>query len=936
MDPVQMKKLEDVYSKWERKSGAGKYGNGSESLADGGSIPGKEAWIQRFGNVPRPLPNRQPPRFARSGRRRGNRQMDDIDFLASATEKQFEVTPAAVPSKYKRDRPFMGDGCPRCHAESSKEFFSPDIPSQGMHNILNMAVYSSGLLAVVFLFVLARQGAKLHNEKCFSRQGTTRCLCGKYAKSMNNPILIAVQDFENLERERQKKITALNKQASGIVSNMASAIYRTLIKFTGWFLFKLFGKLLDGIQFHKGQIEMLQRAAQEGKPMVFLPLHKSHLDYVLVTWILLTCDIKPPHVAAGDNLKNMLVFSWLMRHLGGFFIKRKLDHASGKDDLYKSVLQEYVQQLLKEKEYLEVFIEGSRSRTGKAMVPKSGLLSVVVNSVVEGLVPDVLIVPVNISYEKKSRRSISHLQEGKPMVFLPLHKSHLDYVLVTWILLTCDIKPPHVAAGDNLKNMLVFSWLMRHLGGFFIKRKLDHASGKDDLYKSVLQEYVQQLLKEKEYLEVFIEGSRSRTGKAMVPKSGLLSVVVNSVVEGLVPDVLIVPVNISYEKILETSYPRELLGEAKRPETFWEAVKGIWQVLGTKYGHVRVDFSQPFSLQGATLQALTDSFQWLRSEVISRGRDVGFSGETCDVLHHSLDLLRDLVDIETVTQSSVTPATTTDVTETEGVMQSTVTKVTPKLRPSHIINLVHYSNLVLAVFALESVLACSIVTVARENDIDIKDIKQEGTLPQSEIVEKAKDLCEILQKEFIFLPPCVSVEAGIKDALEKFITCEVIRCTDESRSTTSRDKDWSLGFSANTWEDDEDDCFGHEIADPLFKVASRASLPSEVRVKLSGDGCLITNNALVNSSQAEIITRENEFLSAVHYCAKERVSKDVTMFPESCSLEPLRNALRTFKELGVVELRANEANQTLLRLTNNYEDEEAVFELIDRIHQYKI
>ncbi|EDO26011.1 predicted protein, partial [Nematostella vectensis] len=100
------------------------------------------------------------------------------------------------------------------------------------------------------------------------------------------------------------------------------------------------------------------------------------------------------------NLKNMLVFSWLMRHLGGFFIKRKLDHASGKDDLYKSVLQEYVQQLLKEKEYLEVFIEGSRSRTGKAMVPKSGLLSVVVNSVVEGLVPDVLIVPVNISYEK--------------------------------------------------------------------------------------------------------------------------------------------------------------------------------------------------------------------------------------------------------------------------------------------------------------------------------------------------------------------------------------------------------------------------------------------------------------------------------------------------------------------------------------------------------
>ncbi|XP_048584853.1 glycerol-3-phosphate acyltransferase 1, mitochondrial [Nematostella vectensis] len=884
MDPVQMKKLEDVYSKWERKSGAGKYGNGSESLADGGSIPGKEAWIQRFGNVPRPLPNRQPPRSARSGRRRGNRQMDDIDFLASATEKQFEVTPAAVPSKYKRDRPFMGDGCPRCHAESSKEFFSPDIPSQGMHNILNMAVYGrENLFRRSFCHILYIYNRKVSKTFADVKKSVTssprvqNCIMNSVFQD-KAPQGAYVQDFENLERKRQKKITALNKQASGIVSNMASAIYRTLIKFTGWFLFKLFGKLLDGIQFHKGQIEMLQRAAQEGKPMVFLPLHKSHLDYVLVTWILLTCDIKPPHVAAGDNLKNMLVFSWLMRHLGGFFIKRKLDHASGKDDLYKSVLQEYVQQLLKEKEYLEVFIEGSRSRTGKAMVPKSGLLSVVVNSVVEGLVPDVLIVPVNISYEK----------------------------------------------------------------------------------------------------------------------------------------------------ILETSYPRELLGEAKRPETFWEAVKGIWQVLGTKYGHVRVDFSQPFSLQefsrcmdnssimqefsssmaakasmtstplssllrnvsdvsiaamgddrcflltkalgyhviydavqcsavmstnilaflllyvhreGATLQALTDSFQWLRSEVISRGRDVGFSGETCDVLHHSLDLLRDLVDIETVTQSSVTPATTTDVTKTEGVMQSTVTKVTPKLSPSHIINLVHYSNLVLAVFALESVLACSIVTVARDNDIDIKDIKQEGTLPQSEIVEKAKDLCEILQKEFIFLPPCVSVEAGIKDALEKFITCEVIRCTDESRSTTSRDKDWSLGFSANTWEDDEDDCFGHEIADPLFKLSSSKSQLSRLTF-LQALVCPLVESYWIASCgllwlRGQEFT-ENEFLSAVHYCAKERVSKDVTMFPESCSLEPLRNALRTFKELGVVELRANEANQTLLRLTNNYEDEEAVFELIDRIHQYKI
>jgi glycerol-3-phosphate O-acyltransferase 1/2 len=97
-------------------------------------------------------------------------------------------------------------------------------------------------------------------------------------------------------------------------------------------------------------------------------------------------NIKPPLVAAGDNLL-IPFFGNLMRGLGAFFIKRRLDHKSGKKDhVYRAVLHSYMTENLREGHSLEFFIEGGRSRSGKALMPKSGLLSVVVDSVLEGII----------------------------------------------------------------------------------------------------------------------------------------------------------------------------------------------------------------------------------------------------------------------------------------------------------------------------------------------------------------------------------------------------------------------------------------------------------------------------------------------------------------------------------------------------------------------
>ena len=188
-------------------------------------------------------------------------------------------------------------------------------------------------------------------------------------------------------------------------------------------------------------------------------------------------------------------------------------------------------------------------------------------------------------------------EKDVPIIYLPLHRSHMDYILVTLILWHYDIRAPHVAAGDNM-DIPFFNLLMRALGGFFIRRRLDSIKGeKDHLYRAILNEYMCQLLKKGEGLEFFIEGGRSRTGKSADPKGGLLSVVVEACANGDIADALIVPVSFSYEKVIDGNYNREQMGLPKIKESFWVAVKAILRVFCNNYGNVRVDFSQPFSLQ---------------------------------------------------------------------------------------------------------------------------------------------------------------------------------------------------------------------------------------------------------------------------------------------------------------------------------------------------
>ncbi|PID38034.1 MAG: hypothetical protein CSA65_08925 [Proteobacteria bacterium] len=181
-----------------------------------------------------------------------------------------------------------------------------------------------------------------------------------------------------------------------------------------------------------------------------------------------------------------------------------------------------------------------------------------------------------------------------PLVFLPTHRSHIDYLVLSDLLVTRGLLPPHIAAGINL-SFWPMGWLFRAAGAFFIRRRYQG----DALYSALLKAYVGEILKEGHYLEIFIEGGRSRTGKVLHPKLGLLSVIADLCAAGEVPPVHIVPLSIGYERLVELrSVTRELTGGDKRPESIGGILRGA-KVLRSKrgYGYVNVQFGEAFEVQ---------------------------------------------------------------------------------------------------------------------------------------------------------------------------------------------------------------------------------------------------------------------------------------------------------------------------------------------------
>lgn len=180
---------------------------------------------------------------------------------------------------------------------------------------------------------------------------------------------------------------------------------------------------------------------------------------------------------------------------------------------------------------------------------------------------------------------------GHEVVYVPCHRSHIDYLLVSYLLYVNGIVPPHIAAGVNL-NLPVVGSLLRKGGAFFLRRSFRANA----LYSSVFSEYVAQLFKRGVSLEYFIEGGRSRTGRLLEPRAGMLAMTVRSYLRESNRPVVFQPVYIGYERLLEgKAYTGELSGKPKEKESLWGLFRSL-KLLREKYGKVSVSFGEPIYL----------------------------------------------------------------------------------------------------------------------------------------------------------------------------------------------------------------------------------------------------------------------------------------------------------------------------------------------------
>jgi glycerol-3-phosphate O-acyltransferase len=182
-------------------------------------------------------------------------------------------------------------------------------------------------------------------------------------------------------------------------------------------------------------------------------------------------------------------------------------------------------------------------------------------------------------------------QKGN-LIFVPCHKSHIDYLILNHHIYQHHLHPPRIAAGKNLAFWPLGN-LFRHSGAFFIRRRF--LGGK--LYAEVLYAYIKNLIKSGFNLEFFIEGGRSRTGKLVLPKLGLLNMILKAYDDQAAPDLIFVPTFIGYDQVLEEkAYLRELEGSKKETESVGQLVKAR-KFLRKRYGRAYVQFSEPISVK---------------------------------------------------------------------------------------------------------------------------------------------------------------------------------------------------------------------------------------------------------------------------------------------------------------------------------------------------
>ncbi len=215
-----------------------------------------------------------------------------------------------------------------------------------------------------------------------------------------------------------------------------------------------------------------------------------------------------------------------------------------------------------------------------------------------------------ISVDNSELLRLKSMSQKGPLILIPCHKSHIDYLIISYIFHVNNMPCPLIVAGQNL-SFWPFGILFRAAGAFFIRRTFSGAV----LYSKVLAAYVERILKEGFNIELFFEGTRSRSGKLITPQLGFLSMLLNAYRNKTCDNMIFVPIHIGYDRVIEeSSYLHEVEGGKKEPESLFRVLKAR-HFLKNRYGKIYLKFHEPIALkehlkkQGADLSDMTSKQQ---------------------------------------------------------------------------------------------------------------------------------------------------------------------------------------------------------------------------------------------------------------------------------------------------------------------------------------
>ncbi|XP_062857875.1 dihydroxyacetone phosphate acyltransferase [Trichomycterus rosablanca] len=225
--------------------------------------------------------------------------------------------------------------------------------------------------------------------------------------------------------------------------------------------------------------------------------------------------------------------------------------------------------------------------------------------------------------------------QDNPVILMPNHRSYIDFLVLSYIMFTYDLSVPVIAAGIPLMGMSLVGEIFRRSGAFFIRR----AIGSDKLYWAVLSEYVRTVVRMGfAPLEFYVEGLRSRTLKSQKPKLGMMQMVLEPFFKGEVFDISLVPISISYDRVLEESLlAHELLGIPKPKETTKGLLKAR-RVLEEHYGCMNLTFGSPVSVRELAKGRISRHHYNLRPRDLPGKLSEDLQVFVCDVAHLLLRL----------------------------------------------------------------------------------------------------------------------------------------------------------------------------------------------------------------------------------------------------------------------------------------------------------